>query len=102
MKRPYDLMSFLEQERRVDRLDSVKKEMADHNMDLEEKETAIDLTFEARFFASDEDCQARNSHLLTNVTLNVKGLLLGGGAALDRVRPVRVNAHPPGHVRPWS
>ena len=54
MKRPYDLVSFLEQERRVEALETLRDEMSDVEEGQEGTggvEERHDSTFEAKFFS---------------------------------------------------
>ncbi len=61
MKRPFDLVAFLEQEKRVDRLEHFKSRediaAARHWRDDPPTDVEQDAQLESRFFAEDEDCQ---------------------------------------------
>ena len=66
MKRPYDLVALLEQESRVNLLESLKDEMSDQKLEaVERRHKYIDtsgastqdgMTMEKQFFIKDADC----------------------------------------------
>lgn len=56
MKKPYDLVAFLEQERRVEHLEKLKEVLTDtEKLDKVVEKHEPDL--ESRFYNSDRDCQ---------------------------------------------
>jgi hypothetical protein len=62
MKRPYDLVAFLEQEKRVGDLDILKDQLASPNkLDIVADRHEPDL--EAKFYSKDFDCQAAGQPL---------------------------------------
>lgn len=63
MKRPYDLVAFLEQERRVDLLESLREEMSQHNLDQLYTQTMNDQSLESHIFDYNPDCQAAGQTL---------------------------------------
>ena len=73
MKRPYDLVALIEQESRVNLLESLKDEMSDQKLDaVEQRHKEIDkvngiteegMTVEKQFFRKDQDCKAAGKQL---------------------------------------
>ena len=73
MKRPYDLVALIEQESRVNLLESLKDEMSDQKLDaVEQRHKEIDkangiteegMTVEKQFFRKDSDCKAAGKPL---------------------------------------
>ena len=73
MKRPYDLVALIEQESRVNLLESLKDEMSDKKLDaVEQRHKEIDkangiteegMTVEKQFFRKDSDCKAAGKPL---------------------------------------
>ena len=56
MKRPYDLVAFLEQEKRVEQLENLKQLLAETaNLDKVVEDHKVDL--ESNFYDRDPDCQ---------------------------------------------
>ena len=56
MKRPFDLVSFLQQERRVEQLENLKEVLADTSS-LDKVVDKHEPDLEARFYDTDSDCQ---------------------------------------------
>ena len=74
MKRPYDLVALIEQESRVNLLESLKDEMSEQKLDaVEQRHNDIDkvngiteegMTVEKQFFRNDPDCKAAGKSLV--------------------------------------
>ena len=102
MKRPYDLVALLEQESRVDLLDSMKDEMSDQRWDaVERRHTEIDktvggllgsntneggMTLEKRYFQTDVDCVAAGKPL-AEFDLFVSTLIQPDKSMLSSINP---------------
>ena len=56
MKRPFDLVSFLQQERRVEQLENLKEVLADTSS-LDKVVDKHEPDLESRFYDKDGDCQ---------------------------------------------
>ena len=73
MKRPYDLVSFLEQEKRVEQLENLKQLLAETaNLDKVVEDHKVDL--ESNFYDRDPDCQ-KAGQPLTEFDLFVSTLI---------------------------
>merc|ERR1719491_1668765 len=70
MKRPFDLVSFLQQERRVEQLEHLKEVLADTSS-LDKVVDKHEPDLEARFYDKDSDCQKAGQPLtgVANLTL---------------------------------
>lgn len=62
MKRPYDLMAFLEQEKRVEQLEVLKQFLADTSR-LDKVAERHEPDLESKFYNSDHDCQSAGQPL---------------------------------------
>ena len=86
MKRPYDLVSFLEQERRVEQLDHLKELLADTtNLDKVVERHEPDL--ETRFYDRDPDCQ-KAGQPLTEFDLFVSTLIYPDASVIPEVSEI--------------
>ncbi len=73
MKRPFDLVSFLEQERRVSLLDGIKDSLSETS-NLDSVAERHDPDFESKFYSNDEDCN-KAGQPLTEFDLFVSTLI---------------------------
>ena len=71
MKRPFDLVSFLQQERRVEQLENLKEVLADTSS-LDKVVDKHEPDLEARFYDKDSDCQKAGQPLTGVANLTSK------------------------------
>ena len=96
MKRPYDLVALIEQESRVNLLESLKDEMSDQKLDaVEQRHKEIDkangiteegMTVEKQFFRKDSDCKAAGKPL-AEFDLFVSTLIQPDQGMLEGIEP---------------
>ena len=96
MKRPYDLVALIEQESRVNLLESLKDEMSDKKLDaVEQRHKEIDkangiteegMTVEKQFFRKDSDCKAAGKPL-AEFDLFVSTLIQPDQGMLEGIEP---------------
>ena len=79
MKRPFDLVSFLQQERRVEQLENLKEVLADTSS-LDKVVDKHEPDLEARFYDKDSDCQKAGQPLtgVANLTLEWSKMVING------------------------
>ena len=86
MKRPYDLVSFLEQEKRVEQLENLKQLLAETaNLDKVVEDHKVDL--ESNFYDLDSDCQ-KAGQPLTEFDLFVSTLIHPDPSVIPQVAEI--------------
>merc|ERR1719362_204177 len=90
MKRPFDLVSFLQQERRVEQLENLKEVLADTSS-LDKVVDKHEPDLEARFYDKDSDCQ-KAGQPLTEFDLFVSTLIHPDATVIPMQLPHQVES----------